>query len=692
MLQSMIGGDLTVKSGVTGGESSQTAAPGPIIPQLPIATVDVTFPDTSAYSSVTTSSVSDLQAQVTKAACNTVINIPPGSVYNTSALDNATGLVLPAISCKPGQWIIVQTANAKEVRGVRIDPSLEVGTMAKLTTAGTTERIISCAANVPCGPFWFYDIELDYTGNTSAVFIVNGTDIPANLPNYLIFDHIYAHGRVANQTTHGFFVNANNFAIVDSWLSDFHDAGNDSQAFNPYAGGPMLLQNDFIEAAGENRLSMGGTNGQINLTAGVMPHDITETHNWYFKPLQWLVGSSSPIYEGVSWDVKNIWESKACVRCVLQESILENNWIANQVGKAVLDNQAPSTNGKYSYTSDTTYQYLWIIGGAAFAFANAKDGTGGPSPNDPTFSPRMDRVMWRNILVENLRSSWCATGAGCPSPQNYMGIGNSIYGVIISHVTVTSAPAQFNSIEDEGNGYQRAITYVTDNIFPQGVNGGYKTAGFPSNSIVQLNKVWGVGQDPTVTRNVFPGMPVADVNTWNSTVTNGVHNFTGTSGPASQQVVGYTKWVDGPGGSYQLVPGSQFSATGANPCKVNVDGSGGNADCGADVTTIMARTAGIQTVPSLWPDSRSGGGILPSPSSLSCNGANTVTITAVAGAAGGSAFVLNGLDVMFNGKVIAPISANANVIVIQPPQTSTATVPLAVSNFGLPLTANVACN
>lgn len=690
--QSGTGGDHTVTSAATvpdNNQGSRAWAAGPLYPYLPVSTVNVTFPNTAGYAVVTSSSVADLQSKVTGGACNTIINIPQGASYNTSTLGGATGLVLPAISCSPGQWIIVQTASPTGVRGTRIDPSTQVGTMAKLTTAGTTERIISCAANVPCGPFWFLDIELDYTGNTSAIVLTANTDVVANLPNNLIFDHVYVHGRVANQTTHCFFVNGANFAIVDSWVADCHDNGNDSQAFNPYAGGPMLLQNDFLEAAGENRISMGSTNGAINTVAGVMPHDITETGNWYYKPLQWMGGSTSPVYEGFAlpWDVKNIWESKACVRCLLQNSILENNWIANQVGKATLNNQAPSTNGKYSYTSDTTIQYIHIIGGAAFAFASARDGTGAASSPDPFFVARMNRVMWRHVLVDNLLSTWCQPA--CNTPQNYMGINNGIYGVIIDHVTVTAAPAQFNVIEDPSSGYQRAIVYETNNILPQGTNGGFKATSFASNSVTPLKTAWNNGQPVILRNNVFPGMPGGDVTVWNADATG---SFTGTSGPAAQTNVGYVSWTAGRGGDYRLTPGSAFSATGTNPCTVNPDGTGGPADCGADVATINTLTAGIQTVPSLWPDSRSGGGILLTPNNVVCNASNTVAITPVAGSAGGSTFVQNGLDVMFNGAVVTPGASSTSSITITPPSHAAAALPVTVNNFGLPLTATLTCN
>lgn len=690
MAQGGIGGDLSVKSRVSGPSTSQALAPGPIIPQLPLTNVDVTPPDTSKYASVTVSSLLDLQAKVTLGACDTIINVPQSVVYNTHQLPGGVGLVLSSNPCTAGHFPIIQTQGIDLVRGVMIDPSVLVGIMAKLTTAGTTERIISCAANVPCGGWIVRYLEADYTGDTSAIILNGPTDIEAHLPHDLIWDHDYIHGHAANKTTHCFFVNGNNFGLVDSWISECHDAGNDSQALNIYAGGPMLVQDTMLEGAGENFLAMGGTNGAVNFVVGIMPHDVTHRRVWYYKPLQWFNGAiPGPVFEGITWDVKNLWESKACVRCLVEDSVMENNWIANQVGKAILNNQAPSTNGPYSYTSDSTFRYIHIYGGAAFTFANAKDGTGAPSPNDPSFTARMNRVMWSNILVENLRANWCA-GAGCPAPQNYMGIGNGIFGVIVSHVTVTSAPVQFNSLEDEGNGYQRAVTWVTDNILPQGINGGYKTSGFASNSVAQLNKVWGIMQDPMVQRNVFPGMPAADVNAWNSTVTNGVRNFSGTSGPASQLAVGYQRWVDGPGGDYRLVPGSQFSATGTNPCKVNPDGSGGNADCGADVAAIMQRTAGVQATLAAWPDWRSGGGIVLSTPSMICDGVNSVTLSPVQGTNGGKQLVQNGLDILFNGQIIAPTASSEGTVTIVLPAFH-GTAPVTASNFGLPLTASVQC-
>lgn len=691
LAQSGTGGNHTFSSsfsGITdGGISSRGWGSALLLPYLPVSVPNVTFPNTSGYTSVTTSSAADLQTKVTNAVCNTVISIPQGASYD---MGPSGGLLLPKISCSAGQWVIIQTAGLSWTSGTRIDPSTEVGTMAKLTDSTAAANIVVCALDVACGPFWFHGIELEYAGTslTTGMVYVGQNDAsatyPASVPGPIYFDHSYVHGRFQNITRHCFqLVALNNFAFVDGWVSDCHDSATDSQAFNPYVGGPQLIQNSFIEGATENILSAGSSTS-LQSTYGHLIHDLTEQYNWYYRPLQWNANSSGVVDQGgVFWSIKNQHEYKACQRCVLQYSVLQNNWTAAQNGTNFLsDPFTQSANGPYGMIQDTTFQYLHVIGGAAFSTAGGQDTLLLPHQH------LQDRVMYSNILVEDTTgANHCSIyPSACPLPLPFLQLTNGITGVIFNHITATTGGtmtgiATVDPSATSDNPIQNL--YIANNIIFAGTNGfavTSKTANVPAN----IN-VWWFGPDssgaPWIHNNVFTGLTL--VGTPPSSCAT---FYVGTQCPTAMTSMGFTNWNSGVGGNYALTPGSTYSASGSNPCNRNADSTGGAADCGADIAGLNSLIpASVTTPPSLWPDSNSGGHITLTPSSLTCNGSNTIAITPTAGSAGGSQFVQSGLDVMVNGTIVVPSPSSTSSLTVVPPAfTSAATV------TNTALTANLA--
>ena len=84
---------------------------------------------------------------------------------------------------------------------------------------------------------------------------------PVTLPDSIIFDRCYIHGDATHDVQEGLQGNASNFAVVDSYISDIHMAGTDTQAVAAYyTPGPIKLVNNHLEAAGEN-VMFGGAGG-----------------------------------------------------------------------------------------------------------------------------------------------------------------------------------------------------------------------------------------------------------------------------------------------------------------------------------------------------------------------------------------------------------------------------------------------
>src|SRR5262249_48393951 len=113
-------------------------------------------------------------------------------------------------------------------------------------------------------------------------------------------------------------------AVVDSYISDFHELGADSQGLLAYnTTGPLKIVNNYIEAAGENVL-FGGADSR---DAALVPSDIEIRNNYFFKPLSLI---------STQYSVKNLLEFKAAQRAVVTGNTFENNPLKAQNGFAVL--------------------------------------------------------------------------------------------------------------------------------------------------------------------------------------------------------------------------------------------------------------------------------------------------------------------------------------------------------------------
>jgi len=151
------------------------------------------------------------------------------------------------------------------------------------------------------------------------------------LPHHIIVDRCYIHGDPKKGSRRGISMNGRHVAVIDSYISDFKDEREDSQAILGWGGsGPFKIVNNYLEGAGENLMFGGGDPFIQNL----VPSDIEIRHNYMAKPLSWKRGE--PNYDGSSWAIKNIFELKDARRVWFDGNILEYNWEAAQSGFAVL--------------------------------------------------------------------------------------------------------------------------------------------------------------------------------------------------------------------------------------------------------------------------------------------------------------------------------------------------------------------
>ena len=201
-------------------------------------------------------------------------------------------------------------------------PKLEAGSRAVIVTAPGAHH------------YRFVGIEIRPKPRASLVNLVDlGTGEPTAelVPSHLIFDRCYLHGDAETGTRRGIAMNSRHTAVVNSYLADFKAIGADSQAIAGWAGaGPFKIDNNYLEAAGENLLFGGGDPVIRDLT----PSDIEIRGNHVSKPLRWKVGD--PAFARVPWAVKNLFELKNARRVLVEGNLFEHNWAHAQAGFAIV--------------------------------------------------------------------------------------------------------------------------------------------------------------------------------------------------------------------------------------------------------------------------------------------------------------------------------------------------------------------
>jgi hypothetical protein len=141
-------------------------------------------------------------------------------------------------------------------------------------------------------------------------------------------------------------MHAEHAAVIDSWLSECHYKGFDSQAIVAWnTNGPLKIENNHLEGAGEN-VMLGGSTPAAN----TIPSDVEIRRNHFYKPQSWRLA------DGTSrWTVKNLFEIKFAARVLLEGNVFEGNWRDGQDGHAF--NIKLDAKGSGDRTEDITIRY-----------------------------------------------------------------------------------------------------------------------------------------------------------------------------------------------------------------------------------------------------------------------------------------------------------------------------------------------
>jgi hypothetical protein len=321
------------------------------VAQLPQATVDTTWSLPSGQTWAAHDAAGFKNA-LSSANPGDVIVLDAGTVYKGN-------FKVPAKSNPSGQWIYIVSSNLSSLpaTGTRVSPS-DAMNMPKIVTPNVSQALsfYSGSNHIRLVGVEIYSASTySPTGYTPGVYygyamvsVAGNWPWPTPIPDNIIFDRCYVHGDANHDVQEALQLNFSNAAVVDSYISDIHMKGTDTQAIAAYyTPGPILIHNNHLEAAGEN-VMFGGAGRNADQW---VPSDITVTDNYIYKPLSWV-----PLSTGTSptMVVKNSFELKSAQRVLFDNNVIENKWSAGQVGGAFVMTVRTSQSGDIAVVHDIT--------------------------------------------------------------------------------------------------------------------------------------------------------------------------------------------------------------------------------------------------------------------------------------------------------------------------------------------------
>lgn len=337
-----------------------------------------------------------------------------------------------------------------------------------------------------------------------------------SLPFNLELDRVVILGDPAAGAKRGVFLNTGMASVKNSYIAEIKSKTQDAQAICACnATGPIEIQNNYLEASGENVMFGGCVTGII----GIVPSDITVVRNHLFKPLGWK-------QEG--WFVKNLFEVKNGRRIRIDGNRFENNWTSAQNGFGILF--TPRADGRdekgraFGIAEDISFTNNSVI--------NSDQGLNimGRDEGKPSSNSFLRGLTVRNNLFEKIPGRMFQTIRG---PRD----------VTVDHNTCLGTNDAFWVTEDVTTGL-----VVTNNILLRGEYGLHTSSGEGSRSFPQF----------------FPG----GILQGNVIVGGDSQLYGGNYTPANLAAVGFT---DPAGGNYNLGPRSQFRGKGRDGRDPGID-------------------------------------------------------------------------------------------------------------------------
>ncbi|HEY0077641.1 MAG TPA: hypothetical protein VGB73_03275 [Pyrinomonadaceae bacterium] len=516
------------------------------LPEMPRAYIDTSMPSMTGRV-ISVPAGGDFQAALNEAQYGDIIELQAGASYvGMFSLPNKGG----------SGWIVVRSSNWASLppEGARVRPE-HAALMPKLLSPGDGLKSLTAAQGAH--HYRFIGIEfapIDSSADVrNLIWLGEGNESSVEqMPHHIILDRVYVHGFSDSQQTRGVCFNGREMALINSYVSEIHHPWQDSQAvWGAWGPGPYLVENNYLEAAGEN-VMFGGDDPRIE---GLIPSDIVIRRNHVMKPWRWREGHES--YDGRQWVVKNLLEIKNGQRVLIEGNLFENSWKDEQTGVALLlKGTTQYGRAPWSACQDVVVRHN-IIRRVGTAIQLGKE----------NISQGTRRVQIVNNLAYDLNREKYApvTMEGC-----FVGTTIDADDVTIEHNTVVDASNKVTRLGDDNYNDHRGLS-VRNNLFMRGMMG-WGLENITTEGVWAFNS-WGA--DWVYEGNLLFGGSV-------DTTVSGRYplgNFFSTSG--AQEI-----FADYGGGNYRLRADSPYRGRGTD-----------GRDLGCDIDTLEATMASTTPPP-----------------------------------------------------------------------------------------------
>lgn len=252
----------------------------------------------------------DLQAAINNAKYGDVIVLEAGATYNGP-------IILPFKESKPGseEYITITTSNLKGIpaENERVNPERHAPAMPKIVGPNTS---VAIGTGERAHHYKFVGIEFSPAANSQ--YLYNLIDLGkseykslSQFPHHLIFDRCYVHSTGLNKARRGFALNSAETIILNSYISGFAGAGDETQGICGWNGpGPFQIVNNYIEGGGQN-IMFGGADPAV---PNLVPSNIEIRRNFLYKPQEWFGRAT----------IKAVIELKNARNIVIDGNVLES--------------------------------------------------------------------------------------------------------------------------------------------------------------------------------------------------------------------------------------------------------------------------------------------------------------------------------------------------------------------------------
>ena len=363
-----------------------------------------TLPPSAGPAAIRVGPGGDLQDALNRARPGDIVELAAGATFTGN-------YVLPRKDLN--RYITVRTAPSPGLPDVngRVGPE-HSGTLARIQSSNGAAAI----RTEPGAHHWrLLLLEIGPTGSSTGDVVVLGDGSAAHsddrTPHDIIIDRCYIHGDPQRGQKRGIALNSASTTVSGSYISDIKSASQDAQAIAGWNGpGPFRIENNYLEASGENFMLGGATPGTI----GVVPSDVVFRRNHVSRPASW---------RSERWAIKNLFELKNARRVLVEGNLFEHNWVDAQPGYAiVITPRGERGAAPWATVEDVTFRYNIVRNVAAAFNLLAYDDAGA--------SEGLRRMRIADNVVYGLdRSEWGGNGV-------FLQIGGGPQDIVVEHNTI----------------------------------------------------------------------------------------------------------------------------------------------------------------------------------------------------------------------------------------------------------------